>query len=134
MLASLIQHIQTAAKRLFREEQIASHHAKPADASYRIYTTEFDEVIDGATLFIRADTAPRSPELRINPYVNINYDALIRMSANVRDKCRDLEVHLVETLSKEDRGATIVSLLFDHSGSLRGLPALALAETAEELQ
>ncbi len=133
MLTSLIQRFQTVAKRLFGEEQIPAQHPKPANAAYRIYTTEFDEVIDGATLFVRADTAPQDKTARINPYVNVDYDALMRMSATLRTKCRALHAHLLQTLSREARDDTIVSLLFDHSGSLRGLPALALAEAAEAL-
>mgnify|MGYP001479782106 CR=1 FL=1 len=133
MLTSLIHRFQEAAKRVFRENNISAEHAKPADASYRVYTTEFDEVIDGATLFVRADTAPQNQPVKINPYVNVDYDALMRMSANLRTNCRELHAHLVQTLSRDARDDTIVSLLFDHSGSLRGLPALAIAETAEAL-
>lgn len=99
---------------------------KPPDASYRIYTTEFDETIDGAEFGRLSNGGIASPAIVINPY-------LASVAKTLRDNCSRLSSRLTLSLTLEQRANTVVAFLFDHSGSLRGAAGLLLAELAEAL-
>lgn len=134
MLSSVLHYLQNAGRRLIplaNERPVV--HEKPADPSYRIYTTEFDEVVDGRILAeLLAASIPHEP-LAISPLVNIDHDALSRAIHESRTNAQAISEHLRRELSADQRADTIVSLLVDQSGSLRGVHALVVAELVEGL-
>lgn len=133
MLKSLLALLQNfAVQALGLSEASYPVHAKPDGAKYRAYTTEFDETIDGATFLRRAMDCKGPNTLSINRYVNVDYAAFAKLAKSIRTNCMTLSGQL-QLLPSTNRDDMIVTLLFDHSGSLRGLHALVVTELAEAL-
>jgi cobaltochelatase CobT len=133
MLKSILHHLRTTGERFAAWADLNDlSPAKPLDATYRVYTKEFDIVIDGAKL--AGSDKPKTPEYVTNPYAKIDLVAFERMVEALRANCGALSARLQQTLTPKQRDDTVITLLFDHSGSLRaGACYLTIAEVAEAL-
>jgi cobaltochelatase CobT len=133
MLKAFLRYLETAAER-YVARNAPSHllpPVKPPGATYRIFTTEFDETIDGIALLARSDEVME--RLQIDPYINVDLPAFATAIERLRANCRALTTRLQDALPEEQRDDTVITLLFDHSGSLRGTNYLIVAEVAEAL-
>lgn len=136
MFKSVLHYLRTAGERFTsRAESNAAPGLpplKPCNATYRVYTKEFDLVVDGNLL-------PGSEHIRgstsgINPYAMLDLVAFERNADLLRANCSAMSSRLTQTLTSEQRHDTAITILFDHSGSLRAHAIyLAVAEVAEAL-
>lgn len=130
MLKFVLHYLRTAGERFTAPPNDSP--PKPPDATYRIYTKEFDVVTNGAEL-ANSDRR-KAPEYVTNPYATIDLVAFERMVERLRAACSELSARLQQTLAPEQRDDTVIALLFDHSGSLRPHACyLTIAEVAEGL-
>jgi cobalamin biosynthesis protein CobT len=83
--------------------------------AYKVYTREFDQVIDGALL-----TDPREVKWAADKLGEVD-----RCLAEVRKG--------LAAAPPSQRQGTVVSLLVDHSGSLRGEPSIVMAMLVEAI-
>ncbi len=105
----------------------------PTGAIYRAYTTEFDVIVSGADLTLRFPEIVDVDHSTLDPTVAIDPNAFEQTRQALLRNCEVLNARLKTSLSSEVRDDTVVSLLLDHSGSLRGGRILPVAETAEVL-
>jgi len=130
MLKLIMKLLDAASERLEAWAGTTSHtlQIKPPNATYRAYTTEFDLVIDGAAL---AKSRNKPPADSVYQCPTIDLGAFVE---SLRANCTALTTRLQQTLTSAQRNETAVTLLFDHSGSLRHNKSyLAVAEVAEAL-
>lgn len=138
MLKALLRYLEEAAERYVEWAGPAPNlpHRplpKPPDASYRIYTAEFDETIDAAAFVAHSNGVIEAQESSLQSRAIPNSVARAPFVATLRANCASMTERLQRSLTREQRDDTVVSLLFDHSGSLRGTTYLAVAEVAEAL-
>jgi cobaltochelatase CobT len=97
-----------------------------ADVSdYRVFTTEFDEIVDVAQLSIILSKLSREQKRSFDD-ANEQFDTLfmaerVEIAASGATLVRELQ----SRCSADERARTVVSLLIDHSGSMRGLRMMA---------
>jgi cobaltochelatase CobT len=131
MFKSLLQYLKAAAVRLV--ELSDAPVMGGTEPRYQIYTTEFDETVDGTTLSQRLAAETNHEPIATTPVVNIDPEVLDSTMRLSRENARALGTRLQNALPSENRTDTVVALLFDHSGSLNGVRALVVAEMAEAL-
>lgn len=135
MLKPLLRYLETAAEQFIAWAGPPDYLSiiKPPNATYRTYTTEFDETIDAATLLARFDQNVETQQTQINTHLAVEPAVHTLMMETLRANCSALTRGLERAFSPEERNDTAVTLLFDQSGSLRGTNYLAIADVAEAL-
>lgn len=99
----------------------ARHGDTPDDCAYRAFTTAFDEILDPAqlTAMYRGLTQEqkRSLDDAYSRFATLFSGERVEIAADGAALVRDLK----RDLSVAERARTVVSMLIDHSGSMRGL-------------
>lgn len=105
----------------------------PLPAGYRIYTTEFDETITVPQIPARVEplTFEQAQEFSVIKRRFSKLFVLDRLL--IREAASSLIRALVAQRSREDREKTVVTMLIDHSGSMRGIRILSACLAAEAL-
>lgn len=103
------------------KRRFKSYRDNPGGRGYKAFTTEFDEVVDpvqlAALLPTMSGEQKRSFEDASQRFDKLFTAERVEIAASGATLVRDLQ----HGLSFEDRSRTVVSLLIDHSGSMRGL-------------
>lgn len=117
-----LDHIDERAKVVWREPPPP---LPPAPHGYRIYTTEFDEAITLPQIPARVE--PLSPQ-QIEEFATIKqqYQALFTKDRLlIQEAAGEFIRKLVSHHTQAERAKTIVTILIDHSGSMRGMGILS---------
>ncbi len=102
--------------------------------AYRVYTKEFDVVTDAANLNL-AIGAPTGEDAALLRQAGEEFETgLLPWKTRHHILAAERSVGLRKILSAEQRGSTVVSLLFDQSGSMRGQKILFVAAAADLCQ
>lgn len=105
----------------------------PAPAGYRIYTTEFDETISLPQIPARVEPltfeqAQEFAEIKRRFTKSFAPDRL-----QIRESAAAFIRKVLSQRSQEERARTVVTILIDHSGSMRGMGILSACLAAEAL-
>ncbi|MGV3549168.1 cobaltochelatase CobT-related protein [Rhizobium sp.] len=103
----------------------------PPPAGYRIYTTEFDETISVPQIPARVEPLPWK---QVQEFAEIKQQYKKHFSADrieIHEAAGDFIRRLTGQCSQEERASTIVTILIDHSGSMRGMGILSACLAAE---
>jgi cobaltochelatase CobT len=116
-------------------QNLLSRIVKPeASPGYHAYTQEFDVVTDAANLDAVIG-APTSEDAALLRQASQEFETgLLPWKTRHHILAAERSVRLRETLSTEQRASTVVSLLFDQSGSMRGQKILFAAASADLCQ
>lgn len=103
----------------------------PADRDYRVFTTAFDEVLEADDLTALHRNMPAEQKQSYED-TNARFEALfngqrLEIAASGAALIRELR----SDFSDEERARTVVSLLIDHSGSMRGLRMISAVLAVE---
>jgi cobaltochelatase CobT len=97
---------------------------------YRIYTTKFDAEVDSNDLDRTIGPLTRDQKTAMDEAWQTLEYRLLPWTTNARVTSCEIAAHLRNIMSEDERQDTAVSLLIDHSGSMRGQPILYAAATA----
>lgn len=104
------------------------------EPSYRVYTTKFDQVVTADQL----DSAIGALGMRGRAQVDAAWaelqNGLLPWRIKLQIECEKLGKAIRSALSDEERNNTVVTLLWDNSGSMRGQKMLYSAATADVAQ
>jgi cobaltochelatase CobT len=103
----------------------------PAPAGYRIYTTEFDETITPPQMPARLE--PLTPR-QVQEFADTKrqYERLFETDRlRIHEWAAAFIRRLIAQRSPEERAKTVVTILIDHSGSMRGMGILSACLAAE---
>ena len=104
-------------------------------SAYRIYTTKFDRVVNAAELDSVLGTLNSKDRNSLDEAWNELQSGLLPWKTKVHVAGTELTERVRAVMPREERDNTVVSLLFDQSGSMRGQKMLfsaASADIAEE--
>jgi cobaltochelatase CobT len=101
-------------------------------APYRVFTREFDATVTGAELASRPSEIIEWERSNANLDAALDFEEIAGIRRALENECAAMKARL-GTQIPEKRDDTVVTLLFDHSGSLRGRPMFVVADLAETL-
>jgi cobaltochelatase CobT len=103
----------------------------PPPDGYRIYTTEFDEVISVPQIAARAEPLTFEQDEEYRRVKRRFMKSFMCERLELRDASAPLIRALVQKYDRAQRERTVVSILIDHSGSMRGIRILAACIATE---
>lgn len=101
---------------------------------YRVYTTKFDKVVHARELASVLGPVGLKDSKKLDEAWHELQMGLLPWRTKLHVASRQFSESIRDSMSREQRGDTVVSLLFDQSGSMRGQKMLYSAATADIAQ
>lgn len=114
--------------------QFRAKSLSPPNGSYRVYTTVFDAEVTANALGSVLGNLGSKDQAALDEAWHCFQTELLSWRTRTLMIAADAAAHIRQSRSPEERSDTVVTLLFDQSGSMRGQKMLFASATADVVQ